>query len=218
MDPLGALAPEEAPSWAQQQGPPRQQQQAQSWDPPAVAAAAAAASATASAAAASAAAAIRSAAAAIRTAAEKLPSLPQQQQQTQELRHQGSGSASSTPTAAAATDPLQQQPPAPPRLSPAERAEQFRSLLAADTVDIRALQAAAASGVPDEPAGLRASVWRMLLGVLPPERSLWERSLRRKRAEYAQFCEVRLLVWLLVWLWLSKESCRACLGRLRATN
>ena len=44
---------------------------------------------------------------------------------------------------------------------------------------------------PHPTSGLRASVWRVLLGLLPAERAQWERVLRRKRAEYAQFCEVR---------------------------
>lgn len=57
-------------------------------------------------------------------------------------------------------------------------------------MDLRALRALAYDGVPDSERGLRAAVWRLLLGLLPPERAQWERALRRKRAEYAQFCEV----------------------------
>ncbi|PSC67678.1 TBC1 domain family member 13 [Micractinium conductrix] len=57
------------------------------------------------------------------------------------------------------------------------------------------LRGLAFEGVPDEPRarGLRASVWRVLLGLLPAERAQWERVLRRKRAEYAQFCEELIL-------------------------
>ena len=96
------------------------------------------------------------------------------------------------------------RPPAPwparslPSLTsvlPADRAVAFRALLAAPTVDLRELRALAFQGVPDE-RGLRAAVWRCLLGLLPPERAAWDRTLARKRAEYAQFCEAswRLVV------------------------
>jgi hypothetical protein len=62
-------------------------------------------------------------------------------------------------------------------------------------VDLRRLRELAWGGVPDGEAhrGLRAAVWRLLLGLLPLERAQWERTLRRKRAEYAQFCEVGTL-------------------------
>lgn len=81
----------------------------------------------------------------------------------------------------------QQQPAGVP---PASRAHAFRAVLAPDVIDLPALRALAYDGVPDDERGLRAAVWRLLLGLLPPERAQWERVLRRKRAEYAQFCEV----------------------------
>lgn len=44
----------------------------------------------------------------------------------------------------------------------------------------------AAQGVPDA-AGVRATVWKLLLGYLPNDRSLWEQELAKKREQYAAF-------------------------------
>ncbi len=189
-DPLGALSmagePLQAPQPQQEQRPPGES-------------VAAAAAATATATAAAAAAAIRTAAAAIRTAAAALPLQPQQRDSPMAAAAaagesgQGGSAASlshplgtpASPTSSAAGE----APPPPP--SPAERAQLFRQQLAAEpAIDMRALRGLAYGGVPDDARGLRAAVWRLLLGLLPPERGQWERVLRRKRAEYAQFCEV----------------------------
>lgn len=183
-DPLGALAAEEEPLRIhQRQQGPRLQQQAES--------AAAAAAAAATSAAASAAAALRSAAAAIRTAT----ALPLQQQQQAGANVASSSTAvpasRSSSAAGGASEPASHAG-APPPLSPSERTAQFRLELGAEpAVDMQRLRALAFGGVPDDARGLRAAVWRLLLGLLPPERGQWERVLRRRRAEYAQFCEVR---------------------------
>ncbi|KAI8971655.1 rab-GTPase-TBC domain-containing protein [Mycotypha africana] len=38
-------------------------------------------------------------------------------------------------------------------------------------------------GIPDEP-GIRATAWKVLLGYLPPDKSLWESTLKRQRLNY----------------------------------
>lgn len=186
-DPLGALSMGGEP--LQRDLEPQQEQR----QPGEGVAAAAAATATATAAAA--AAAIRSAAAAIRTAAAALPLQPQLRDSPTAAESGRSGSAASlahplaapaSPTGSAAAEAAP-----PPLPTPAERAELFRLQLAAEpAIDLRALRGLAYGGVPDEARGLRGAVWRLLLGLLPPERGQWERVQRRKRAEYAQFCEV----------------------------
>ncbi|CAN6282404.1 unnamed protein product [Urochloa humidicola] len=42
----------------------------------------------------------------------------------------------------------------------------------------------AAQGVPDA-AGVRSTVWKLLLGYLPNDRSLWEQDLAKKRSQYS---------------------------------
>jgi len=56
-------------------------------------------------------------------------------------------------------------------------------LLAAEVVDLRALRAAAWSGVPHQ---CRALSWQLLLGYLPPNRAWRESTLERKRREYCE--------------------------------
>jgi hypothetical protein len=56
-------------------------------------------------------------------------------------------------------------------------------LLAAEVVDLRALRAAAWSGVPHQ---CRAMSWQLLLGYLPPNRAWRESTLERKRREYCE--------------------------------
>jgi len=53
-------------------------------------------------------------------------------------------------------------------------------------IDLDELRMLAAQGVPDA-AGVRATVWKLLLGYLPNDRSLWEQELAKKRAQYAAF-------------------------------
>jgi len=53
-------------------------------------------------------------------------------------------------------------------------------------IDLDELRMLAAQGVPDA-AGVRATVWKLLLGYLPNDRSLWEQELAKKRGQYAAF-------------------------------
>lgn len=86
-------------------------------------------------------------------------------------------------------------PPPPTRSASEPRMARFDALLnppsggpssASSTaaVDLRALRELAWSGVPPR---LRGTVWKLLLGYLPAERSRRKAFLERKRAEYARF-------------------------------
>ena len=62
-----------------------------------------------------------------------------------------------------------------------QRLRKFEMLLAAEVVDLKALRAAAWSGVPQQ---CRTMTWQLLLGYLPPNRAWRESTLERKRREY----------------------------------
>lgn len=53
-------------------------------------------------------------------------------------------------------------------------------------IDLDELRMLAAQGVPDV-AGVRSTVWKLLLGYLPNDRALWEQELAKKRSEYEAF-------------------------------
>ena len=65
----------------------------------------------------------------------------------------------------------------------AQRLRKFEALLAADVVDLRALRAAAWSGVP---RACRPVCWQLLLGYLPSRREGRAATLQRKRREYME--------------------------------
>ncbi|KAG2267351.1 hypothetical protein Bca52824_061906 [Brassica carinata] len=44
----------------------------------------------------------------------------------------------------------------------------------------------ALQSLPDSP-GIRSTVWKLLLGYLPPERSLWSSELKQKRSQYKHY-------------------------------
>jgi len=83
-------------------------------------------------------------------------------------------------------------PPPPTRSASEPRMARFDALLhppgpassSGGAVDLRALRELAWSGVPPR---LRGTVWKLLLGYLPAERSRRRAFLARKRAEYAHF-------------------------------
>jgi len=43
-------------------------------------------------------------------------------------------------------------------------------------------------GVPDQP-GVRAAVWKLVMGYLPADRGACDAELERRRREYAEFCD-----------------------------
>ncbi|XVF48089.1 hypothetical protein PTKIN_Ptkin03bG0163100 [Pterospermum kingtungense] len=59
-------------------------------------------------------------------------------------------------------------------------------------INLEKLQRIASTGLPDG-GGLRATVWKLLLGYLPPSRNLWEKELTENRQKYAKLREELLL-------------------------
>lgn len=49
-------------------------------------------------------------------------------------------------------------------------------------------------GIPDEPGGLRPLCWKLLLNYLPPIKSNWLETLKRKRELYNTFIGERNFV------------------------
>ncbi|GKV06310.1 hypothetical protein SLEP1_g18210 [Rubroshorea leprosula] len=59
-------------------------------------------------------------------------------------------------------------------------------------INLEKLQRIASTGLPDG-GGVRATVWKLLLGYLPPSRDLWEKELTENRLKYAKLKEELLL-------------------------
>ncbi|GLT26201.1 hypothetical protein SLA2020_012830 [Shorea laevis] len=59
-------------------------------------------------------------------------------------------------------------------------------------INLEKLQRIASTGLPDG-GGVRATVWKLLLGFLPPSRDLWEKELTENRLKYAKLKEELLL-------------------------
>ena len=53
-------------------------------------------------------------------------------------------------------------------------------------INVKRLGELAEAGIPDD---LRSLYWKVLLGYLPPDDSLWEESLQNKRKQYKDFCD-----------------------------
>ncbi|KAK3162786.1 hypothetical protein QOZ80_1BG0093740 [Eleusine coracana subsp. coracana] len=79
-------------------------------------------------------------------------------------------------------------PPAPPSDFEISRQSRIFAALSKKVIDLDELRMLAAQGVPDG-AGVRSTVWKLLLGYLPNDRSLWEEELAKKRSQYAAFKE-----------------------------
>ncbi|KAL1328683.1 hypothetical protein HN51_038487 [Arachis hypogaea] len=58
--------------------------------------------------------------------------------------------------------------------------------LSKKVIDMRELRRLACQGLPDG-AGIRSTVWKLLLGYLPPDRGLWSAELAKKRSQYKHF-------------------------------
>ncbi|KAH0885428.1 LOW QUALITY PROTEIN: hypothetical protein HID58_061524 [Brassica napus] len=53
--------------------------------------------------------------------------------------------------------------------------------LSKNVINMKELRSLALQSLPDSP-GIRSTVWKLLLGYLPPERSLWSTELKQKRS------------------------------------
>jgi len=63
-----------------------------------------------------------------------------------------------------------------------QRQRKFEALLAADVVDLKALQVLSWSGIPHQ---FRTMAWQLLIGYMPPNRAWRAQTLERKRREYS---------------------------------
>ncbi|KAH6767917.1 Ypt/Rab-GAP domain of gyp1p superfamily protein [Perilla frutescens var. frutescens] len=99
----------------------------------------------------------------------------------------GSSSANSSASgggAAAAVAPA----PSPPAAEIISRQAQLSQELSRKVINMGELRRLASEGIPDG-AGIRSTVWKLLLGYLPPDRSLWPSELAKKRSQYKHFKE-----------------------------
>lgn len=63
---------------------------------------------------------------------------------------------------------------------------QLMSELSKKMINVREMRRIAMQGIPDG-AGIRSTVWKLLLGYLPPDRGLWASELAKKRSQYKHF-------------------------------
>ncbi|GLT73210.1 hypothetical protein SLA2020_450830, partial [Shorea laevis] len=72
------------------------------------------------------------------------------------------------------------------------RQAQLLAEISKKVINMRDLRRIASQGIPDG-AGIRSTVWKLLLGYLPPDRGLWSSELAKKRSQYKQFKEELLM-------------------------
>uniref|UniRef100_M1BAC5 RabGAP/TBC domain-containing protein n=1 Tax=Solanum tuberosum TaxID=4113 RepID=M1BAC5_SOLTU len=72
------------------------------------------------------------------------------------------------------------------------RQAQLSQELSRKIINLGEVRRLASQGIPDGP-GIRAIVWKLLLGYLPTEKALWPTELAKKRPEYKQFKEELLM-------------------------
>ncbi|XP_021291742.1 TBC1 domain family member 13-like [Herrania umbratica] len=79
-------------------------------------------------------------------------------------------------------------------VSPEDISRQAQLLveLSKKVVNMRELRRIASQGIPDG-AGIRSTVWKLLLGYLPPDRGQWSSELAKKRSQYKHFKEELLM-------------------------
>ncbi|KAL0134443.1 hypothetical protein PUN28_001315 [Cardiocondyla obscurior] len=70
-----------------------------------------------------------------------------------------------------------------------KRLSEFDDVLDADEIDTTSLSKICFHGIPDEPGSLRPLCWKLLLNYLPPVKSSWVETLKRKRELYNTFIE-----------------------------
>ncbi|KAJ4723206.1 TBC1 domain family member protein [Melia azedarach] len=64
--------------------------------------------------------------------------------------------------------------------------------LSKKVINMSELRRIATQGIPDG-GGIRSTVWKLLLGYLPPDRGLWSSELAKKRSQYKHFKEDLLM-------------------------
>ncbi|KAB1213665.1 TBC1 domain family member 13 [Morella rubra] len=79
-----------------------------------------------------------------------------------------------------------------PSVEDISRQAQLLAELSKKVISMRDLRRIASQGIPDG-SGIRSTVWKLLLGYLPPDRGLWSSELAKKRSQYKQFKEELLM-------------------------
>ncbi|KAG6574840.1 TBC1 domain family member 13, partial [Cucurbita argyrosperma subsp. argyrosperma] len=79
-----------------------------------------------------------------------------------------------------------------PSAEDVSRQAQLLVELSKKVINLRELRKIASQGIPDGP-GIRSTVWKLLLGYLPPDRALWTSELAKKRSQYKHFKEELLM-------------------------
>nr|XP_023927720.1 TBC1 domain family member 13-like isoform X2 [Quercus suber]POE91592.1 isoform 3 of tbc1 domain family member 13 [Quercus suber] len=82
--------------------------------------------------------------------------------------------------------------PAGPSAEDISRQAQLLSEISKKVINMRELRRIASQGIPDT-AGIRSTVWKLLLGYLPLDRSLWPSEMAKKRSQYKQFKDELLM-------------------------
>ncbi|XP_022734626.1 TBC1 domain family member 13-like isoform X2 [Durio zibethinus] len=72
------------------------------------------------------------------------------------------------------------------------RQAQLLAELSKKVINMRELRRIASQGIPDG-AGIKSTVWKLLLGYLPPDRGQWSSELAKKRSQYRHFKEELLM-------------------------
>ncbi|GLT28857.1 hypothetical protein SLA2020_037610 [Shorea laevis] len=72
------------------------------------------------------------------------------------------------------------------------RQAQLLAELSKKVINMMELRRIALQGIPDG-AGIRSTVWKLLLGYLPPDRGQWSSELAKKRSQYKHFKEELLM-------------------------
>ncbi|XWS35149.1 hypothetical protein CRYUN_Cryun21dG0101200 [Craigia yunnanensis] len=72
------------------------------------------------------------------------------------------------------------------------RQAQLLAELSKKVINMRELRRITSQGIPDG-AGIRSTVWKLLLGYLPPDRGQWSSELAKKRSQYRHFKEELLM-------------------------
>ncbi|CAL1384498.1 unnamed protein product [Linum trigynum] len=83
-------------------------------------------------------------------------------------------------------------PAAGPSAEDITKQAQLLTELSKKVVNVKELRKIASQGLPDG-AGIRSTVWKLLLGYLPPERSQWSSELAKKRSQYKIFKDELLM-------------------------
>ncbi|KAJ4954901.1 hypothetical protein NE237_011684 [Protea cynaroides] len=91
-------------------------------------------------------------------------------------------------------DPPRDDERSSPSISPEDisRQSQLLAELSRKIINLHELGRLASQGIPDG-AGIRPTVWKILLGYLPCDRSLWATELAKKRSQYKHFKEELLV-------------------------